>query len=294
MDICCTRRLTVARERRLMGQTMVSDRDIFFFDLRGYLLLKQALSAEEVAEINAILDEAPPLEPGQWWGHVHAHWYNDNDGLNLQQIYEAGEPFERLIDHPSWIDKVKCFVGGEATFDWNHGPLFIDENFANFRGPGEAIGMHSGGHLGSLRNQFRVMNGTFHCGQINVLMALTDIGPEDGGTLIIPASHKSNFAHPDYEQHRMRAERAGDVPDGALEFHVKAGDALLFVDSICHGSARRINPGRRRTVVYRYGPSWGNFRHNYDVSQDLLARLTPERRQIVRPRSAWPPETPSP
>ncbi|MCH7498176.1 MAG: hypothetical protein IH971_10035 [Candidatus Marinimicrobia bacterium] len=56
---------------------MVSNRDIFFFDLRGYLLLEQALSAEEVADMNAILDEAPPLEPGQWWGQVHAHWYND-------------------------------------------------------------------------------------------------------------------------------------------------------------------------------------------------------------------------
>ena len=50
-------------------------------------------------------------------------------GLNLQQIYEAGEPFERLIDHPSWIERIKFFVGGEGTFDYHHGPLFIDEGF---------------------------------------------------------------------------------------------------------------------------------------------------------------------
>ena len=59
--------------------------------------------------------------------------------MNLQQIYEAGEPFENLIDHPSWIEHVKHFVGGEGTFDYNHGPLFIDEKFANIRGPGESI-----------------------------------------------------------------------------------------------------------------------------------------------------------
>ena len=47
--------------------------------------------------------------------------------------------FEKLIDHPSWIEHVKHFVGGEGTFDYNHGPLFIDENFANIRGPGESI-----------------------------------------------------------------------------------------------------------------------------------------------------------
>ena len=234
------------------------------------------------------------MEPGQWWGRVHAHWYGDNDGLNLQQIYEAGEPFERLIDHPSWIDHMKCFVGGEGTFDWKHGPLFIDENFANFRGPGEAIGMHSGGHSFQMRNQFRVANGKFHCGQINVLIPLTDIGPGDGATLVIPGSHKSNFVHPDYNQFAMSRERAGEVPDGAIEVHMKTGDALLFVDAICHGSTRRCNTGKRRTVVYRYGPSWGNFRHNYQVSEELLARLTPQRRQIVRPRSPWPPETVTP
>ena len=264
---------------------MVSDRDIFFFDLRGFILLKQALSTKEVAEMNAILDQVPRLSPGQSWGHVHAHCYHDNDGLNLQQIYEAGEPFERLIDHPAWFDRVKCFVGGEGTFDWHHGPLFIDENFANLRGPDEAIGMHSGGHTGAIRNQFRVANGKFHCGQVNVMMALTDIGPGDGGTLIIPGSHKSNFVHPDLAEFQMYQDRRGEAPEGAIEIHMKAGDALVFVDTICHGGGTRTNPGQRRTVVYRYGPSWGNFRHDYDVSDELLARLTPQQRQIVRPRS---------
>ena len=275
----------------IRSETIVTDRDIFFFDLRGYLFLEGALSDREVADMNAVLDSAPPLAPGEWWGNVHAHSYRDNDGVNLQQIYEAGEPFERLIDHPSWIEKVKCFIGGEGTFDWNHGPLFIDENFANLRAPGEAIGMHSGGHIGLIRNQFRVLNGKFHCGQVNVLMALSDIGTGDGGTLLIPGSHKSNFVHPELETYQMRGERAGEDPEGAMEIHMNAGDVLLFVDSICHGSLKRTNPGYRRTVVYRYGPSWGNFRHNYQVSGELLARLTPAQRQIVRPRSNWPAET---
>ena len=76
------------------------------------------------------------------------------DGLNLQQIYEAGEPFERLIDHPSYVGKVRHFLGGEGTFDYAQGELFIDENFVSIRGPGEAIGVHSGAGPGnSMRNQ---------------------------------------------------------------------------------------------------------------------------------------------
>ena len=138
---------------------MITDRDKYFFDLNGFLILKAALSADEVRDLNATIDSLLPLEPNHWCGYVHGHSYGDEEGLNLQQIYEAGEPFEKLIDHPAWIDKVKYFVGGEGTFDYNAGPLFIDENFVSVRGPGQAIGLHSGGHEGTKRTQFRYHNG---------------------------------------------------------------------------------------------------------------------------------------
>lgn len=264
---------------------MLSEMDIYLFDLRGFLLIENALDREHVAAVNAGIDKILPLQPGEWDGYVHGHTYGDDEGLNLQQIYEAGEPFERLIDHPSWIEKVKYFVGGEGTFDYKHGPLFIDENFASIRGPGQAIGLHSGGHTGTKRTQFHFQNGRFHCGQINILMALTDIGPDDGATMVIPGSHKANFPHPDFAKHSMGGTQASvDGAVGAIEVHMKAGDALLFVDAISHGSARRVNPGNRRIIVFRYGPSWGNFRHGYQPSPDLLERLTPTQRQIVQPQ----------
>lgn len=269
----------------------LSAMDTYLFDLRGYLVLKGAIARDHVAELNGIIDDVirlePPIKPGEWYGGVHAHSYGGVDGINLQQIYEAGEPFQRLIDHPCWIDKVKSFVGGEGTFDHHHGPLFIDENFANVRGPGEAIGLHSGGHTGTKRNQFRYRNGRFQCGQVNILMALTDIGPGDGATMLIPGSHKSNLVHPHLAEHTMQKRVTSlDGLEGAIEIHMQAGDALLFVDAIAHGSARRVNDGQRRIVVYRYGPSWGFFRHPYRPTRALLNRLTPEQRQIVMPHQA--------
>jgi hypothetical protein len=268
----------------------VTAREEYFFDLNGFIVLRNVLTSAHLTELNAILDNIkqlqPPLAPGEWYGGVHAHSYGGAEGINLQQIYEAGEPFERLIDHPAWFAKVKHFVGGEGTFDWHHGPLFIDENFANLRGPGEAIGVHSGGYDGVTRCQFRYQNGRFHCGQINILMALSDIGPGDGATMVIPGSHKSNFTHPDMGKHQMKGGevRSVDGMEGAIEVHLNAGDAILFVDAIAHGSAKRVNPGERRIVVYRYGPSWGNFRHPYQVSPEFLERLTPRRRKVVCPQ----------
>lgn len=268
---------------------MPNELERYLFDLNGYLVLRKALDAEHVRELNEGIDALLPLEVGEWNGYVHGHNYGDDDGFNLQQIYEGGEAFERLIDHPSWIEHATHFVGGEGTFDWHHGPLFIDENFATLRGPGEAIGLHSGGHTGTKRTQYRFYNGEFHCGQIDILMALTDIGPGDGSTMVIPGSHKANLDHPEFERHRMYSEEDSvDNVTGAIEVHLEAGDVLLFVDAISHGSARRLNEGLRRTIVFRYGPSWGNFRHGYQPSPELLARLTPVRRRIVQPQQLIP------
>lgn len=275
--------------QHLEGQVQpVTDRERYFFDLNGFVVLKNAIDADHLAAMNAIVDQAmtmePPLQHGEWWGGVHAHTYTGNEGMNLQQIYEAGEPFERLIDHPAWIDKVMHFVGGLGDFDTKHGPLFIDENFVSVRGPGDAIGMHSGGHTHTKRTAYFCENGQFKCGQVNILMALTDIGPGDGGTMVVPGSHKQNFVHPD----AGKAGIGGNTPsldnvEGAIEVHMNAGDALMFVDAICHGSALRKNEGQRRICVYRYGASWGNFRGPYYPTDALLNRLTPERAAIVLP-----------
>jgi len=272
----------------------LTDMERYLFDLNGFIVLKGALSKAEIAACNETLDGLQNTGPGEWRGHVHGHNFTgSHEGLNLQQIYEGGSAFERLIDHPSWIDKVTHFIGTDTgNFDGLHGPCFIDENFANIRGPGQAIGLHSGGQDRVTRCQFRYHDGQFHCGQVNILMAFRDVGPGDGATMVIPGSHKSNIKHPEFGKAAM-AENATSVDGitGAVEVHLEAGDAILFVDAVMHGSAERKNDGFRRIAVYRYGPSWGFFRHAYRPSAALLERLTPAQRQIVMPHKD--PQVPS-
>ena len=241
-----------------MKKKQISKIDKYLFDLNGFIVIQNALNNSEVKACNKIIDKLKKLKHNEWEGYVHGHNYGGKEGLNLQQIYEAGKPFEKLIDHPSWINHMLEFVGGDGTFDHQHGPLFIDENFANVRGPGDAIGIHSGNHEGTQRGHYRYENGKMHSGQVNILVALTDIGKGDGGTVVIPASHKANFKHPEFDQNRML--KGGKVSHaafmtGAKEVYLNQGDALLFVDSLCHGSAKRANKGERRVIIYRYGPS---------------------------------------
>lgn len=260
-------------------------REIFNFDLNGFIIVRRAIEPDHITETNASLDRLQHLRVGEWAGHIHGHSFGGRDGLNLQQIYEGGSCWERLIDHPSYIERVRTFVGGEHTFDYLHGPLFIDENFANIRTEGEAIDLHSGAQSACSRGRFHVHNQRFHCNQVNVLIAWRDIGPGDGATMIVPASHKSNFDHPDRATKRTQPGEANSAEgiDGAIEVHLSAGDALIFTDAIMHGSAARRNAGQRRISVYRYGVSWGRWRHPYRPSEGLVSRLNPRARKIVQP-----------
>ncbi len=71
--------------------------------------------------------------------------------------------------------------------------------------------------------------------------------------------------------------------EGAIKC-LNAGDALIFVHGIMHGSAERVNPGQRRMAVYRHGPSWGCLRYPFNISDAMPARLTFERRTILQPQ----------
>ncbi len=268
-----------------------SQLDEYLFDLNGFVVLRGVLSPEEVADANARIDTIPRSLPRLGWhGWVQREDHPEHRGISYQQVYELGGAFERMIDHSNYINYVLRFVGGQDTFDYHHGPLFIDENFFTIRGPGESITLHAGGHDIGKRMSFRYHNGRFQCAQINVLFAFTDIGPGDGATMVIPGSHKSNMVHPEFLNPKRGEEwqegKGGSVDGvaGAVEVHMKAGDAIVFVDATCHGSARRINPGERRIAVYRYGSAWNRTRWGYHASPELLARVNPFARKLIHPQ----------
>lgn len=243
----------------------------YLFDLRGFLILKNAIAPDLLARLNAEFDRFPlDMERGAWYRGAQRRDYGVKSGLELHNCIEIGGPFEELIDNPAWLAYVQKYCGEQNTYVEG---LFIDECFASIRNEGGSFDFHSGGCDGALRGKYHYANGFFRCGQVNVLMAITEFGPGNGGTLIIPGSHKSNLPIPSQDELKRHA----------TEVRMDAGDVVLFVDGATHGGSDRTNPGSRRAIVYRYGPSWGRQRFGYEYSRDLLDRLTPQRRAILEP-----------
>ena len=248
----------------------------YLFDLHGYTVIKGALDPDHLRVMNDFLNALPPLEIDQWYGNIDVHTYGGIDGMNLQNIIEGGEIFERLIDHPAWIDLVRHYIGP-------HDRPFINEGFINIRERGGYIGVHSGGHMPDSRNRTGRSQGEWCCCLLTLMVPLTDVSVGDGPTVIIPGSHKSDFPHPMQKASAGITHSPGETIEGTMEVYLNAGDALLFNDCLCHGSAERKNPGERRMIIFRYLPSMYAHRFAYVPSEELLARLTPEQRAIVQP-----------
>jgi len=265
----------------------------YLFELNGYLVIKGGVGATDIAEMNAWAEAhwsyleknrrggSAQEEEGEWIGHVETQTYSDADGINFQNIIEAGPVFERHIDGAAWIEHVRRWVNP-------HNGLSLHETLLNVRGAGGYIGIHCGGHIPCSYMTFRQANtGEWMVGQINVITALEDIGPGDGPTTIVPGSHKATIPHPKLTgeggSRTYRSDEAAGAAMGMRELYLEAGDVLLFTDTITHGSAQRTNDGFRRMLLYRYSPRWIRSRFNYVPSRALLERLTPERRQIVDP-----------
>ena len=106
--------------------------DDYLFDLRGYVVIKNAAEPELVDELNRAIDTIPPLEYGEWYGNTQRRDYTASTGLELHNCVELGGPFETMIDYPGWINYVRHYCGEEKSYVEG---LFIDECILSVRGP---------------------------------------------------------------------------------------------------------------------------------------------------------------
>jgi len=262
---------------------MPTEMEDYLFDLQGYLILKQAVDTDHLSEMNSVIDQWATKEDAQW--REKATQNDPPFSISFDKVAERDTSFLKLVNHPAWAEHMKRYIGSqdppskentEASYPRDairtgDSPI-LEGATANIRGPGIATRLHSGAHKRRTYTQFRFHNNRFRCGEVNIILALNDIGPGDGATMVIPGSHKSNLLHPAFKQPNFEEGGSLDEMEAAVEVKLDAGDAVLFVDCMAHGSARRVNPGLRRVLIYRWGPNW----KVYQPPEDFLASLSEE------------------
>ena len=237
----------------------MTEAEKYLFDVHGYLIIENALSAAEVEAANAAVDH-----------HADRINIRANDLANnsttlsgatgrgdLGGMLDWEKPhcdiFRHMMAHPNLTPYLEELLGPGFRLE-GLGMITMDEG-------AEGFWFHEGGEPHDRSRGFLYRNGRMFCGMTNLAVQLTDVGPQDGGFACLPGSHEANFECPDdirlYHTHQ----------DRIVQLPAKAGDAILFVECLMHGALPWVAQHQRRTAIIRYMPG--------TMSEGVMGTYTP-------------------
>ncbi len=243
----------------------MNDHERYLFDLNGYLVVPNALTADQIERLNSVLDE-----------HIAAECPPDMRTHRFMTLLEWSKDYRDLIDNPTVKDHVVELMGDQFRLDH----VYLDVIRAG-KGP---IGtrLHGGAVPYDPTQYYRFQDGKMHNGLCVVAYNLRDVGPMDGGFGCVPGSHKSNYKFPD-EWKEM--EEPGPFVERVTG---PAGTAILFTEALTHGTLPWTGAHERRTIFFKYSPHSISWWADYPDA-DKYDDLTDAQRAILEgPNARYP------
>lgn len=229
----------------------IDEKEFYFWDLNGYLVVRGVMDAEWLAAANEAVDK---FQDRIVVGSELAGGSISQAGtgrpllsglLDLPAPYN--EPFRRMIAHPSVVHRLN-WMGGSG---YRTGGATV---FCAVQGT-SGHSLHDGNEPMSPSRGYYFKNGRSYCETVTITWQLRDVEPGLGGFACVPGSHKTQYSTP-------RGIRTCDDTMGLVVQPVmKAGDVLFFMDGGCtHGALAWKNPIPRRGVLIKYqskNSNWG-------------------------------------
>lgn len=265
------------------------------WDEDGYLVIQNALSAEEVGELGAEVDRLD--EASQRLGRDPNTQFHAVNIINAatEDLFQAEpgsngtilrrepcEAFLNLIDHPSHLGIVCELIGAAIQLCWSE---------AMVRPPSPTPGnrWHKDG---SKPYYFASVDRLTPLQWARIGFFLTDVDrPNMGNFTVVPGSHRNGFPKlPQGLEHALRitsytrfkqVEQIDAGVPGARQVTVRAGDAVLFHNALWHCVPPNRSQVRRKNLWYVYTPVWQRLGDRTENSPELLARCSPVRRQLL-------------
>ena len=226
----------------------MTEAEKYLFDVHGYLVIEEALSAAEVAAANAAVDHHAgeigirPNDLANESATLRGTAGRGDLGGMLTWEKPHCDVFREMIAHPALTPYLQELLGPGFRLE-GLGIITMDEG-------AEGFWFHEGGEPHDRSRGFLYRNGRMYCGMTNMAVQLTDVEPGDGGFACLPGSHKANFPCPDdirlYHTHQDRI-----VTPAA-----KAGDAVLFENRLFHAVGPNLSTITRKTIFMGYSYRW--------------------------------------
>ncbi|MCX6380624.1 MAG: phytanoyl-CoA dioxygenase family protein [Armatimonadetes bacterium] len=252
----------------------------YHLDALGYLLLKGVLTPDEVKSIKAALYRLKE-EPDLAKHRVYTHKHGDHHQL-FGHLVEYDPALLAYAVHPKLVPLVEELVGGAVRLEES-------EAIINRRNPEADVALlrqrHStptGFHTGTRHGWGTYFEQErFHCIFVKTLAYLTDVGAEDGGTAVIPGSHKMSW-----RQQEMIDAALSD-PSLIHQVVAQAGDVLLFSESLIHSTTEILSDKERAIIVSGYTPPMLREWMGNEISPEFLESQPEPIRKLLSGSDSW-------
>ncbi len=222
-------------------------------DEQGYLVLENVLAPDEIAQYRRRILELAEAERADGTATQHT----DDKGQLVRWLVNKGAEFERLLTHPTVTPVFEYLLGDD---------YILSTLTSNTIKPGAPDGgCHVDGPLGAMPEPLPEQPMA-----ANSLWLLDDFTAENGGTRLVPGSHRRRSkptAEPDPEEIRLTAPK---------------GSVFIFNGAVWHGAGANTTDEDRCCLIcfccrWFLKPMFDFPSHLHD---DVRERMTPQLRRL--------------
>lgn len=245
-------------------------------ELHGYVVVEGAVAPERVARVRDLVYELEERVRGGAVlpppAHLHSGgrlWFRIDNLPHLDPVF-----LEHLTDPLLW-GMAEEALGGDARLEQSDVSI-------HRRDPDTGGQEHFGFHRGAFDGMAWTGGGLYHFPFVKTLTLLTDVGPDDGGTVVVPGSHRlTDDALPD------ALAVLAEHPELAHQVVAPAGSTLLFYESTVHAGGDLRSDNDRMYLVGGYTPTMYQPWHEYDPDPAWLETLSPSHRVFLSGANRW-------
>lgn len=254
----------------------------YHLEVYGYVVIENTLTPDETNRLlEAMLrlkrDLLATVNPAKDYVRNCRLSAHKPHHLHFAHILEADPAIFDYLTHPRLVGMAEELVGGSVRLEES-------EAVVNSRDP-EADGLappRFGFHTGTSPDiGTYVENGLYHCTFVKTLTNLTELGPDDGGTVVIAGSHKVKGDR--------EAITAAAYEDPSLIHQViaPAGSTLLFGEALIHATGRIRSDRERVIVIGGYTPPMFQAWNGQEPSAEFIAQTPEHLKPLISGSDKW-------
>lgn len=219
--------------------------------MQGYTIVPAVLNNAEIDQCRQVLDsifleEAEVARCRNW----------HNSAFKVAYMLSQKHPlFRKMGLNPKLLPIMRCVLGEDC-------------NLSNVNG----LDMVPGGESQRLHlDASESTPGT--CIYVNALHCLDDFNQANGGTRLVPYSHREYWP---------REKITDDLESKAIYIHASAGSVIAYDGALLHAGSRNTTSESRRALHFLYHRSWAKPQWDLPRSftPDITAQMTDEEKRL--------------